>query len=258
MLICVDGTGNANDIVYGNRMQDSFVKTIYDDSNIQKKLYYRGPDWTGMGEKLTRPGKIFKDIAQFWNAGDEEIFMTGYSRGGAIVIDTAALLQQREGISVKALFLFDAVCRSPELGGQCISGNVKYAYHALRMPSTSSRESFGNCGLSTAGSALLMTHSFYTTHGGMGGVPWGEKGLKFANPPLVPCDDDPSMRALALAVGAPPPRTSAQRREKAKQSSFIWEGSVDLFTNVTIAQESAGMQLVHDWMWVFLGRHRVV
>lgn len=183
--------------------------------------------------------------------------MTGYSRGGAIVIDTARLLQERGGVSVKALFLFDAVCRSPELMGQCIPGNVKYAYHALRMPSTSSRESFGHCGLSAAGTALLLTHSFYTTHGGMGGVPRGEKGLKFSNPALVHCDDDPSMRALALAVGARPPQTSAQRRERAKQAAFIWEGSVDLFTNVTVSQKSAGMHLVHDWMWVFLARHNI-
>ena len=91
----------------------------------------------------------------------------------------------------------------------------------------------------------------------MGGVPWGEKGLKFSNPALVHCDDDPSMRALALAVGARPPQTSAQRRERAKQAAFIWEGSVDLFTNVTVSQKSAGMHLVHDWMWVFLARHNI-
>lgn len=54
MLICGDGTGDANDIAYGNKMQHSFVKTIYNDSKIENKLYYRGPDITGIGEKLTR------------------------------------------------------------------------------------------------------------------------------------------------------------------------------------------------------------
>jgi hypothetical protein len=64
-------------------------------------------------------------------------------------------------------------------------------------------------------------------------------------------------RGQNLAVGARPPQTSAQRREQAKQAAFIWEGSVDLFTNVTVSQESAGVHLVHDWMWVFLARHNI-
>ncbi len=261
MLICVDGTGDANDIVYGNRMKNSFVKTIYNDSKIPNKLYYRGPDWSGMGEKLTRPEKIVQDAGPWLDAGDQEISLAGYSRGGAIVIDTAELLQER-GFRVKALFLFDAVCRSPVLGGACISSNVQYAYHALRMPSTSSRESFGNCGLSANGSALLLMHRFCTTHGGMGGVPWGDKGLNFDNPALTPCDDSPGMRQLALAVGRPVPKTSEQRKQewddKVRRTGYIWEGSVDFGTNVTISQETAGMLLVHEWMWVFLARHHVI
>lgn len=85
----------------------------------------------------------------------------------------------------------------------------------------------------------------------------GGKRAEVLESSFSPLRRRPSMRALAPAVGARPPQTSAQRREQAKQAAFIWEGSVDLFTNVTVSQESAGMHLVHDWMWVFLARHNI-
>jgi hypothetical protein len=214
------------------------------------KLYRRGPDAFALPAKVVEPAGVATLVSHLWNGGDQQIFMAGYSRGGAIVIHTAALLKSmktKDGkpIQVEALFLFDAVDRAVQLNAKTIPSNVRNCYHAMRDRRTMSRETFGNCGLSAESSKtnLVKRNDFYTTHAGMGGVLWGEKGLpvlKYAGDPFR--SDDPPVRWSSPA-------------ERLAQG-FIDEGFGDGPTKVTVAQESQGMLEVQAWMWPFFQGHQ--
>jgi hypothetical protein len=166
----------------------------------------------------------------------QKIYLTGFSRGGAIVIAVAMLLENR-GLPVEAIFLFDSVNRSTELPDtDIIPGNVRNCYHALRhIERSGSRESFSHTGFRrSSGVAGPPNAYFLTTHGGMGGTPWGRAGTR----PVTTV----ASRTGARTIGSP----------------FIDEGGLDGLTNVTPAQERAGMQEVKHWMWTHLLAHRVV
>jgi len=91
------------------------------------------------------------------------IVLIGHSRGGGIVVDTAASLASRN-IQVYFVGLFDGVDMSMWITGGSLK-NTKYAYHALRgIPY--SRSSFGNTGIGGT-----VTKAFNTSHGGVGGSP---------------------------------------------------------------------------------------
>src|SRR5262249_6232941 len=121
ILIGVDGTGEHSDSrydapsdeKYDAAMKDSFVSQICRDAQMVRKKYYRGPDWKGFGGNLVRPATVSEEVQRLLeHAGPEApVFLTGYSRGGAIVIHAARLLHAK-GVEVEAMFLFDAVERS--------------------------------------------------------------------------------------------------------------------------------------------------
>src|SRR5436305_2108250 len=114
MLICVDGTGPTDDDEYAAAMNRSFVMQIAQRSTVPKPVtkYFRGPENAGI-TKLVHPSTIVVNfIRRYLEGGDDRIFMTGYSRGGAIVIEAARILQQlNPELKVEALFLFDPVQR---------------------------------------------------------------------------------------------------------------------------------------------------
>src|SRR5690348_7855858 len=156
MLAAIDGTGPYLDSSYTARMQNSFVHQISLRTQIANAVYYRGPDLTGSSAtgKLTRPIIIAAEVMRSVKAGDTTVFLTGYSRGGAMAINVASMLADWD-IEVEAIFLFDAVDRSLELSASRIPDNVRYAYHAVRMPSAGSRLSFGNCRTDGSGAGEL-------------------------------------------------------------------------------------------------------
>lgn len=230
ILIGVDGTGEhaedkydvATDAKYDAAMKDSFVSRICRATRSLRKKYYRGPDWKGFGGNLVRPATVSEEVQRLLEQSGQSdpIFLTGYSRGGAIVIHAARLLH-KSGIEVEGMFLFDAVERSIMLKAKSIPDNVKHCYHAVRKKETHSRRSFGNCGLvRDGGMAFDGKQEFFTTHGGMGGTPWGAKG--------------------------------------ARKDGFIHESFPDGKTNVTPAAEAEGTKMVHEWMWPFLRDHDVL
>lgn len=245
MLICVDGTGRHDTAEYFTKSQNSFVLQIYGTSPVPGRRYHRGPGLTGLGEwaggKQIPPAALVAEIEQMWKLGNHKIFMTGFSRGGATVINTAALLRrQRKDIVIQAMFLFDAVDRSTELTMTAsIPSNVRKCYHAIRADDTRSRESFGHCGLETEGRPdTLIKRAFLTTHGGMGGCCFGERsgisGLKPTDPQASP--EERSARAEFLA------------------HARVGEGFPDFKTRLTVAEESMGCREVADWMshWLIL------
>lgn len=246
MLICVDGTGASGDADYAVATMGSFVGMIYYGSRLQNRKYYRGPGWTGLPPTLLLPRNLFPVIERLWHEQlDFQVFMTGFRRGAAIVIETAHIMKDHK-MEVEALFLFDAVDRSVYLDNSktsCIPSNVKNCYHAVRDHDAHSRESFGNCGLAMEDGRPMTTQPFFTTHGGMGGVLWGEKGIP---------DLTRSERAYA-AMGVRPPT-----REKMLESNPITESQPDGLTRVTPAQEKEGSDAVQRWMWGFLRQHSVV
>lgn len=266
MLAAIDGTGAVWDDVYQVKMQNSFINQIVRQAPAAiNAMYYRGPDWSGtdLVGNLIRPEVVVQDVWCARQRGDKKVFLAGYSRGGAIAID-AAMLLARADIEVEAIFLFDAVNRSTELRASAIPDNVRHAYHAVRMKSTSSRESFGNCGLSLIGSGELVKGEFYTTHGGMGGVPWGDTGIEAQARQIVgvrPCEPAQSIRlpdgrlTVPFLTGAP---AIAHQQDLMRPRARIDEGSVDGFTNVTVGQERQGMEQVHAWMWWQLWKHGVL
>jgi hypothetical protein len=174
ILLGIDGTGAHADSEYRRDFAHSFVHRICSQSRSRLKRYDRGPDAGGGGLYGTaNRGTLF--IIQS-NAAhpDEPVLLTGYSRGGAGVIQVAKWLGEI-GIQVEAMILFDAVDRDRELS-DCsrIPTNVAHVVHARRnIGVTYSRPSFGNCGLQfTYPPTHYVQRLFSCTHGGVGGTPW--------------------------------------------------------------------------------------
>ncbi len=191
----------------------------------------------------------------------DKVFLTGYSRGGATVLDAAVILKDY-GIPVEAIFLFDSVTRSPWLSGAVVPANVKHCYHAIRESAGGSRRSFGNSPAVAAAGVDYDPKHFPTTHAGMGGVPWGAAGLvKPAAVPLWPALGQPGWPPIGPSFGptfVTPGQVAAEmvRDNPGKYADKIYEGAPDwAFTNLTVAQERLGMDAVREWMWGHVRRH---
>ncbi len=260
MLFGVDGTGDSDIATYDKETAKSHVRTICNETP-QRKVYVRGPDWKGFGERMTKPEILAEQIrVELQMHPNEKLYLTGFSRGAAIVVNTAAILGDL-GIPVEAMFLFDAVDRSIVIDrADVVPANVKNCYHAVRAPEAESRKSFGNCALRAAAGVNFQMRHFFTTHGAMGGTPFGEKGL--VPDPSKKISD--SLKAVENAarsglrkipglnkvIDAPQPNQPVQ---------FIYEGAPELAaTKVTVRQELIGMEQARFWMWDWLRKHGVL
>lgn len=266
MLIAVDGTGPWDNEDYAKEMKESFVSRIVRDSTQEHKIYFRGPEGAGL-IKITSPAVLAWGIEWRYKKGDPIVFLTGYSRGAATVINAATLLKAKN-IPVEAMFLFDAVDRTTLLEAETIPSNVKHCYHAIRSSEAQSRWYFGNCGL-VSQNGTLKPEPFFTTHGGMGGTPWGEKGL--IKPPHKASILDMMLTGPLWSGAIGPealidlnltPKQIAEdlvRRHPEIYANKINEGSPDwMFTRVTPELEKIGMDKVYNWMWPHLRKHGVI
>jgi nucleoid-associated protein YgaU len=120
-------------------------------------------------------------VVDNWKSGlAKAVFLAGYSRGAAAVIEVAKWLKEEENIPVECLILFDAVDRSTTIGGIVfntpIVDTVKQVIYPQRdIWRTLSRISFQNCGFTKQNPATPFLHKkFFATHGGLGGTPWTE------------------------------------------------------------------------------------
>lgn len=288
MMFGVDGTGAFKDEQYEREMSGSFVSRIC-NLNLAGGRYWRGPDAIDTFLSGPNPRTVAEVIRmtvvpnaappQIYAGGmgpplivyeksetmrsdlKDRVFLTGYSRGGATVLDVAVLLKGY-GIPVEAMFLFDSVTRSPWLSGEIIPDNVKVCYHAKRDPKTKSRQSFGN---STAKRETgvngkydeIHDPPFFTTHAGMGGTPWGKAGL--VKPvPRVPIFYGAGAGMMYGASFQTPSMVAANMvaDNPKRWADKIYEPAPDWnFTDVTVSQEAEGMQLVQDWMSRCLQKH---
>lgn len=244
MLVCVDGSGAFFDKTYDTEMAGSFVRRVYENyTGPGAKLYHRGPDAGGTITNFTRPSTlVHRDILPKVGGGDNTIYLCGFSRGAGIVINAAALLYDLK-VPVKGLFLFDAVERSVHISRvDVITPNVESAYHAMRSKATGSRTSFGNCGTLAAPKVHFEKQRFHTTHGAMGGTPFGASGIL----------DQSLARTIEFALSTETQRRAMLAKHKIKEG--FWGSEVD----VTPEQEAKGMEDVRYWMWGHMRKHGVV
>jgi len=274
MIFGVDGTGAFWDRTYNAEMRNSFVKQICD---LPGGKWWRGPDAVDTFLSGPNPRVVAEYIrmAVVPNAAPpklvgtmhpivvyprsdailtdlkEKVFLTGYSRGAATMLDVAVLLEEY-GLPVEAMFLFDSVTRSPWLSASVIPANVKKCYHARRSPKAKSRPSFGNSEAKPQKKGALESFEFFTTHAGMGGTPWGPGGVVEPASPSLKMSFEYGETVLM-------PRELASimvADEPAKYKDKIFEGAPDWkFTEVTVQEEARGMRLVEEWMWSKLAVH---
>jgi hypothetical protein len=247
MVFGVDGTGLWRDSDYKVAMAGSFVNMLCNHGG----KYWRGSDAIDTHFSAPTPNAVATEIMrQMRNSPNSlKVYLTGYSRGGAAVIDAASVLKSFN-IPVEAMFLFDSVARSLTLSGTAIPCNVLKCYHALRSPLSGSRPSFGNCGKVAENAASYDSMEFLTTHGGMGGVLWGTAGLVKPAPPRPKVSD-----FVRIKYGSPPPTPEDRVRDDPSLADKIYEGFPDDFTNITVDQERNGMRQVQAWMSLRLSRH---
>lgn len=265
MFICVDGSGPFSGVEYRAEFANSYLAQIVRHNTQAFARRAIGPNMVGL--RQVTPESLVGAIRRRYDegaddAGDTTVFLGGYSRGAATVVHVAALLE-REGITVDAMFLFDAVDRSPWIGDSLPDGNVDVVpanvlrtYHARRDPHGESRMSFDSTATRAARPHSYEQEFFMTTHGGMGGVPFGYTGLETGR--------------WTLGDEYLNPATTPARRDWIRRHGVLWEDSAEMVaalatgdpsdgvSRLTMAQEEAGSAACIRWMWPHLLRHGVV
>lgn len=262
MFICIDGSGPEDMGEYMRAFEHSFLNQALASSTQENRRWHAGPDPTGhvryndlaaiAAEAVVLRGQ---EVTQHGDAA--KVFLGGYSRGAAGVVHVAYLLEDMH-IPVDGMFLFDAVDRSIHIGDSLRTGNVDVVpanvlavYHARRDPAGGSRESFSNTATRAAAAGAYRERLFLTTHGGMGGTPWGASGLL----PAVRRDydtrgTDPRVRAWIRRHShiVEPFFDGSNGLDEAAAATLFGEPS-DGMTELTIETEEIGSQACIDWMW---------
>lgn len=257
MVFGIDGTGPFFTAAYEKEMKGSFVQQIDNHATCPVHKYWRGPDdFYIRGESVKTVAEYILSKIKELKEAKPLIFLTGYSRGAAMMVDVAERLQQQQ-IPVEAMFLFDSVNKyAIGLSGETIPANVRYCYQALRDPQSGSRIWMGNSVKHYRKGVKYEQHRFLTTHGGVGGVPWGKAALispdyyeppdEFGHPPTE------KGRAAELVRQNP---TLADKIYETRSPPPTFDGS---FTNITPTQEAKGMEQVWSYMMQKLIAHGVI
>ena len=241
----IDGTGDADDTVYARDFKDSCVNELARSWPRQAFAFYqRGPTASdlNLGDNTRQKAGFAYDFIYMASTSgkslgkNSRVFLAGYSRGGAAVIDVCHRLH-RVGIRVDCLFLYDAVDMSMLLANvDRIPPNVALCYHARRDPGTRSRPDWGNCvTYSTPTTRLPFPRAvFNCTHAGMGGVPWTR-------------EQKPTMAGDKIVEGYPVQGTkNAMRYVFGTIAPGPASGAVA--TTVTLLQDKSGSDYVRSWM----------
>lgn len=248
ILGAIDGTGPSSNADYAVDFKTSNVTKLCGNAGkFSIAGYLRGPSALGL-ETQGSANSITNWVEQKIKANQKmqaggtgvaiaqpKVFLTGYSRGGAAVINASHQLKRR-GVEVHCLMLFDAVDRSTMGDTDEIPDNVNWAFHAMRDPMAGSREMFGNCGTRIAPGVIHYSKKFYCTHGGMGGTPWDKVGDSGFIEEMTTGEKTGVVAAGTLAGGF-------YGGYKAKQFA-----DKNDFTKVTMAQEKKGTEEVWAWM----------
>jgi hypothetical protein len=262
MFICIDGSGPEDLGEYGRAFAHSFLRQAQTASTQENNRWHEGPDPSGHiryndltaiaveAIRLHREERAARSDAA-------QVFLGGYSRGAAGIVHVAYLLEDMH-IDVDGMFLFDAVDRSVHIGDSLRAGNVdvvpanvRAVYHARRHPGGESRESFSNTATRAATSGAYREAFFLTTHGGMGGTPWGATGLlpaarrDYGSRHTAPAYRDWIRRHSHIVE---PFADGSNGIDEAAAATLFGEPS-DGMTELTIETEEIGSQACIDWMW---------
>lgn len=170
IVVGIDGTGPGDDATYANDFANSFVNRICAGGGNKK--YYRGPNAVGYGLSAAVDAGVEFVVNKKRAAPNQNVLLTGYSRGAAGAVVMAKELKKRN-ISVRALLLFDCVDRQINMDASVIPETVGFVQHVIRNPAARSRMSFGNDGMRYIPPTVFPSATmFMCTHGGMGGTPW--------------------------------------------------------------------------------------
>ncbi len=250
ILVGIDGTGELSNREYQPNFRNSFVNTIVRNSNAKYKHYLRGPASDGV-DMIALASKAYTFIHLHRHAHPHtRILLTGYSRGGAGVVDVARRLK-KDGVTVDGMVLFDPVDRSGTSDAYDVTNNVLHMVKALRSTLTLSRISFNNCATSWHAPTRCEAKYFWATHGGLGGCPWavvpGERPTQFIDE-----DDWGSERALSAVVYDVMGlewKQPADYKGTLDQLRVRREDMADKRTQVTYVQDADGAKQV--WGWVY-------
>lgn len=262
MLMCIDGSGPDDDGEYASAFRHSFIHQMVQQTTQARREYYRGPNGAGLHQvdlsELARESRELHE-ADVAAGGTPKVFLAGYSRGAAGVVHVAYILATW-GIQVDGMFLFDAVDRSiliadtlaPGMNVDTVPENVLAVYHARRDPAAESRESFSNTATRAARPAAYRERFFLTTHGGIGGTPWGASGLRTRDRLLYESPDADRAARLRVGHGARIVEPFVDGTDGADEALTAWLVGGELSdgaTTLTMAQEETGAQATIDWMW---------
>jgi hypothetical protein len=281
MLIGIDGTGAGPFLSfdlggwlppeerpgYYADMKSSFVRELVQEYQGEwGSNYFRGP--TLLGEECGAIADACMKFARSPIASGAPIYLTGYSRGGAIAIEVAKRIRAEfPQVRIPVMALFDAVDRELTFGDlQTIPGNVDLVFHARRDRIVGSRVYFGNCGTKAEPPCALVQQTFVTTHGGMGGVPWGpvhswDKELfehGYVSQLLTVAEETYNGQVFKVAADYWLGPSSISARVVGAlvgpPSSIPSFGSPAFGPNM----EKQQSHLVHNWMWANLRKHGVI
>lgn len=146
MFAIIDGTGAYNDQEYNMNMARSFCWQL--NTGIPGSRYYRGPGADGLNcDQIAN--KVTIDVR---TANEPQNYLAGYSRGGAIAIQVAKLLNEAPTVTfgrypkkahlVHGLFLFDPVGYTHTIDFNTIPPNVRRCYVILRDRSIKKQDFF--------------------------------------------------------------------------------------------------------------------
>jgi LysM domain len=168
---------------YQQTFLNSFVNRLQRNEVVRfaDTWYLRGPYTSGL-DTADRAKRCYDWVSEQWKTGKAKaIFLGGYSRGAAAVLEVSKWLKERDNIPVECLIMFDAVDRTNTIGDPTwtntkIPSTVGLAIHPMRnIKTTLSRLSFGWTGTYRESSATAYFENlFFATHGGLGGVPWSK------------------------------------------------------------------------------------
>lgn len=196
MIICVDGTGSYSDSQYERDMANSFCKQICEQKGLGNSVYFEGPGGFGLSTrgKANKALEVILDTYQDPRTlRHNPLYLAGYSRGGACVLQIAKwLVDESPGIKIKGLILFDPVNRDLNLNvdGLGAPHNVKTVYAMFRDksiehvdypgdPDRYARKWMGTCAwypqYPTMTAIGLKDTIRGASHGAMGGCAWLER-----------------------------------------------------------------------------------
>ncbi len=196
MIVCIDGTGVYNAQQYQKDMSNSFCTQIMEQKGFGKAAYFEGPGGLGLTTRGIGNTAV-KAILDFYKDGrvarHSPLFLAGYSRGGACVLQIAKWLYESNfELKIKGLFLFDPVNRDLNLNmdGLGTPPNVKTVYIMLRDktiehvdfpndPDRYARKWMGTCYWTPQNSQATRIGMCETirdaSHGAMGGCAWPDR-----------------------------------------------------------------------------------